>query len=311
MTRTTTSLKILGALALSLGLAGSAVAGDETEFTRFVSGEQQSTGELQIAKATYRHPQSDVEIILYGVVHIADKAYFDAVQKDLDSYQSVLWEGVAPGKKKVKPDESIKGIGEMQHLMGGALGLTFQKDGIDYKRDHFVHADMNMDQLMEASGGDVTKALPGAGMLGPLMKNLGPMLKKMGPLLKTLMKSNPQMQNNMKFQFAQQLSKASDAMGGETQRVIIEARNKVCMEVLERELPKHKTGKIAIFYGAAHMKDFHERLAKLGFKQADKTWMTAWAIGVERGESETVDTPKKPVKKDTPKTEPKSGKRWF
>ena len=43
--------------------------------------------------------------------------------------------------------------------------------------------------------------------------------------------------------------------------------------------------------GAAHMGDFHARLAKKGWTQKSHKWVTAWQIGGERkGEKDDDDT---------------------
>src|SRR5690606_38591184 len=117
---------MLAIFGLAIGLTVPSYGDDATAFTRFKDSADEGSGALQIAQASYRHPKKDVEIVLYGVVHIADKAYFEAVQKDLDNYTIVLWEGVKPGKKPMK-DNGPGGIGEMQQVLCDVLGLTFQK----------------------------------------------------------------------------------------------------------------------------------------------------------------------------------------
>jgi hypothetical protein len=306
-------MTVFSALALSLGLATPSFAGDETAFTRFKTGGKEGSGALQIAQATYRNPKTGVDIVLYGVVHIADKAYYKAVDKELGTYDAVLWEGVKPGKKKVKPDESMAGIGEMQKIMCELLDLTFQKDGINYKgRNNFVWADMNMDQLQEAFGDDAQKGL--GGMMSPgMMKQLGPLLKMGAPLIKFLLKSNPTMRSKMKLQFAQQLANAGNGgqmpgMGEKFQEVILIKRNEVVMKFLKKQLKITKKGSIAIFYGAAHMPDFHERLAKMGYTQVKKEWKDAWQVGA--GASSSDEKSPAPAPKSTPRPKT-SKKRWF
>src|SRR5262245_28238713 len=98
-----------------------AFAGDEdTSFIRF-SEKGAGKGSLDIATATYRSEKTKTEVVLYGVVHIADADYYKKVQKELNSYDVVLFEGVKPSENKV-PDESMKGLGEMQGMMGDLLG---------------------------------------------------------------------------------------------------------------------------------------------------------------------------------------------
>lgn len=305
--------QFFGVIAIMLGLSTFAAANDAVQFTRFVPGKTATSGQLQIAQATYRNPKTGVEIVLYGVVHIADKTYFQAIQKDLDAYDVVLWEGVKPGKNAPKTN-NMSGIGGMQKMMCDLLGLTFQKDGIDYKRDHFVWADMDMDQFQKSLGQGSEGGQPGMpGMFNnDMMKNMGPMMKMGAQFAKNLFKSNPAMREQMKFRFAQQLANAGvgdniPGMSPEMKRVILDERNAVVMKVLEQQLVKRQDGSIAIFYGAAHMPDFHERLAKLGFNQVSKSWKTAWNIGAPTEAQPTI-----PGETDeAPKAAPKSKRRWF
>lgn len=304
-------LLCIGAIgALLFGAAPSFAQDDITTFTRFREGANAGDAALEVAQARYVSDKTGVEVVLYGVVHIAEAEYYTAVQEDLSSYDVVLYEGVAPGKKKVEPDETMMNIGEMQKLMCDILGLQFQKDGIDYKAKNLVHADMNADQLREAAGGDMSKALPGGGMFGgDMMKNLGPMLKMGAQFFKTFAKNNPAMRDRMKMMMGKQLGSAGSGnmpgMDSEMMRVIIVERNKVAMQVFDRELAKRNKGTMAMFYGAAHMKDFHERLVKRGFRQVDKSWKSAWTMGEGVGEA----APERPKTQEPKASKPK--KQWF
>ncbi len=305
--RKTIAFTLIAAL-MFMASSTSLLAEDVTKFIRFTQGETPGTGALQIAYATYKSEKSNVTITLYGVVHIADMAYYNSVQSDLDKHDVVLYELVKPGKNsKIKPSKSVKGLGQMQKLMGELLGLSFQKDGINYKSKNFVHADMTFEELQKASGGDMSKILPGGGMFSPkMMESLGPMLKMAGGFLKKMMANNPSMRNNLKLRFAQQMTGATKQMSGEMQRVIVVERNKKAMTIFDRELAKLDGGSMAIFYGAAHNADFHKRLVARGFKQTSKTWKNAWNIGLPTGKTPKAERvapkPNKPTKK-APKVE--------
>lgn len=307
------ALRMVPALFLLAGSA--AVWADEaveTKFTRFTESDDADTGSrLETAYATYTSDKSDVKVILYGAIHIADKAYYKKVNDDLASYDVVLFEGVSPSKD-AKPDENMQTIGELQTTMGKALGLTFQKDGIDYKggvQRNFVHADMTQDELLKATDGDLSKALPGAGLFGD--PNMMKMLKPLMGMLKD-MKLPKSMRDPLKLQMAQQLANADmeSLPGGEgATKILIGERNKVALKVLDEQLEKRKSGTIAIFYGAAHMKDFHSRLVKKGWKQEKVAWNVAWQIGGKRPaaperERETP-APREPEKA------PAGQKRWL
>jgi hypothetical protein len=281
-------LFLLAGSAAVNGFIRVAGAGDsvETKFSRLTESEDEEVGtRLETAYATYTKAGSDVKVILYGAIHIADKAYYAKVNDDLASYDVVLFEGVSPSKD-AKPDENMETVGEMQTAMGKALGLTFQKDGIDYKggiQKNFVHADMTQDELLKATDGDLSKALPGGGLFNDpnMMKQLKPMfgmLKSMGKLPKAI-------RDPLKLQMAKQLADADmeNLPGGkDAVKILIGERNKVALKVLDEQLEKRTSGTIAIFYGAAHMKDFHTRLAKKGWTQSDVSWNIAWQIGGKR-----------------------------
>lgn len=296
-------IRSLSAIALLLALGAPAFAGPDS-YVRFEQQGQDAA--LQTAVAHFSHPDKQVEIVLYGVVHIADKAYYDAVQRDLDSYDVVLYEGVAPGK--TAPTEADKGLGEMQKAMGELLGLTFQKDGIDYTRKNLVHADMNMDQLKEAMGGKT---------INPMGQMISPeQLKQMGPMLKGLSqlgKASPGMQRMFKTMMAKQLGNANlnNALGAKATQVILIERNKVVMKVLKEQLKKTTKGRIAIFYGAAHNPDFEQRFAKMGWSRTSKRWMSAWTIGNGIQSDDEPAPTQSEEREESPAVKPKSGPRWF
>lgn len=301
---------LFSAFALALGTAP-AYAGDIESYVRFATGDGPQDAALQTAKATFRHPTLDLEITLYGVVHIADADYYAKVQRDLDSYDVVLYEGVAPGS--TEPTEEDKSLGDMQKIMGEMLGLTFQKDGIDYTRKNLVHADMNMDQLKEAMGGSSINPL-GQVMGEDQLKSMAPMMKMFGQVGKMLMQSNPRMQDQFKLMMGKQLATAdlSKAMPEKMSNAILIERNKVVMDVLEKQLTKTKQGTIAIFYGAAHNPDFEERLVALGYTKTSKSWMSAWQIGggVDDGAAPAPAQAPKTRERETVPASPE-GPRWF
>lgn len=296
--------RLIPVIALALGLAGAASANDS--YVRLEKGQSAKDAALQCAVAHFKAPGSDVEVILYGVVHIADADYYARVQQDLNSYSVVLFEGVAPGKEG--PTEEDKGLGELQGAMGEMLGLTFQKDGIDYTQKNLVHADMNMDQLKEAMGGGSINPL-GQLMGADQMKNMAPFMKMLATMGKAFMENNPAMRDQMKMQMAQQLSRADmgalqQGLGEKAAEAILYKRNAVVLEKLEQQLQTTKSGTVAIFYGAAHMPDLEAHLAEKGWTRSSKRWMSAWTIGA--GAPDAAEAGSAPA----PSTKAK-GPRWF
>jgi hypothetical protein len=303
------------ALALVLGLGSSASAQQTPEaesYVRFAPGARQDDGALQCAVATFRHPTRDQTVVLYGVVHIAEADYYARVQQDLDSYTTVLYEGVAPGSQE--PTEADKSLGDLQKVMGEMLGLTFQKDGIDYTRSNLVHADMNMDELKERLGGGTINPM-GQMLSEEQLKSMAPIFKLFAGFGKMMMKSNPELRDRTKAQFAQQMAgadmgKLGGQMGERMARVILIDRNEVAMKVLGQQLEQQDDGSIAIFYGAAHMPDLEQRLEAQGFTLTEKRWMSAWRMG--RGVDDGWTAPQGSPQGRHAEPVPADGeRRWF
>ena len=91
-----------------------------------------------------RYPGVTVDLI--GVVHIADKGYYDKLNKLFEQYDALLYELVAPeGARPIKGQnrQGTSALSGMQRMMKDMLDLQFQLDCIDYQKKNFVHADMS------------------------------------------------------------------------------------------------------------------------------------------------------------------------
>lgn len=244
------------------------------EYVRFVRGIGPQNADLQVAVETFE--KDGVTIDLYGVVHMADKAYYDSVQKDLDTYDAVLYEGVNQG---TTPNKETIGLHFVQKSIAKLLGLTFQKDGIDYTRENLVHADIDIETLEKNMNGK--KLSPFQDMFDPeTIARIEPLLDAFGGLVEALLGQNKQFQDDLKFMFASELAKTDieKVLPADMKKAIIDDRNQIVMDVLDEQLKTPKK-KFAIFYGAAHNPDFAKRLKAQGFKSKGKRWKTAWKIG--------------------------------
>jgi hypothetical protein len=271
-------MKKLAAIFLTvLGLAGYASAQGSQDYISLERGAGQNNGELRIAVTEVANVNSQT-IILYGVVHVADQAYYSQVQKDLATYDSVLYEGVKQG---ATPNKETKGLNSIQKLMGDVLGLTFQKDGINYvDQENFVHADIDIDTLQKKMKGESLNPLEKY-VRPETLRNLGPLLEMASGLIKVYMDSNPDLRANLQMQMAQNLTQTDieAALPPQMRQAIIIDRNQIVMDVLAEQLKDPTKKKIAIFYGAGHMPDLLTRLEAEGFKKTTTRWMTAWKIG--------------------------------
>ncbi|KAJ8749843.1 hypothetical protein K2173_013246 [Erythroxylum novogranatense] len=145
------------------------------DFMRFKRGSGNSGAELQTAVVSYRKrfPWSLLKpflrVDLVSTIHIADKEYFETLQKELDNYDCVLYEMVTsreslenrrnPSAAKKLKGSRTKGfsiIGFIQRQMARILMLDFQLDCLDYQADNWYHADLDYEtfQLLQLEKGE-------------------------------------------------------------------------------------------------------------------------------------------------------------
>lgn len=281
--------RFLLALVIIVGLALAAFAQDKKTSSKDFIRYEEGAG-LQIAVTDYVAPTTSQTVTLYGVVHIADAEYYKIVQTDLDKFDVVLYEGVKP---RVKVNKETKILNVIQHLTGDLLGLDFQLESIDYTRKNLVHADIDMEDLEERMKDQEVTPF-GQFLKGDNLDFLKPILKVAGPLLKEFMKSQPQIQNQLKDNLGKQLSEAdiSNQLSPQLYESIVVERNKIVLRIMKEQFAKTPEKKTySIFYGAAHMPDFEERLEKLGFKKTNKRWMTAWKVEILPAEHDDEEIP--------------------
>ena len=231
-----------------------------------------------------------VTVDLVGAVHVADAAYFAALNERFRAYEAVLYELVGrpePGKplgnRAVANDPRLGWIGTLQQKMKDALKLEGQLESIDYTAPNFVHADMDQEAFHKTQGekqetflGLWLKAM--AAQQSSTTASAGSDLASIITLLRILMQRDSA--DELKRLIGREFDQVEAVMsgleaGGGT--VIIGERNRVALEVLEREM---KTGKkrLAIFYGAGHFPDMQRRLEAMGFRRTGEEWLAAWSI---------------------------------
>jgi len=103
-----------------------------------------------------------------------------------------------------------------------------------------------------------------------------------GQLLAALFDSNRALA--LKRVFAEQFENSEGSMTaleGPNGSTLISGRNQVVLDILRKEIAAGKK-KIAIFYGAGHMPDFHMRLLdKFKLEPVNTRWLTAWNLEPE------------------------------
>lgn len=268
--------------------------GEKPEFIRV--RETPTATELQTAVVAYEKDGATLDLV--GAVHIADRKYYQELNRRFERYDALLYEGIGGGKPAAAaplaeaPAPAPEEVGEPAEAprkadLGGLhaayqagsdwLGLSYQMQEIDYTRGNFVHADVTLEEFAEL------QAERGETLAGFMFKvGLQPQKKGSGRqpssfrLLTSLVKGD---KNGVKREFVHSLGSGDDQIAGLAgENVIIGDRNAKCLEVLDREVAAGRR-KIGIFYGAAHFHDMEQRLLEAGWKKTGSEWLTAWDVG--------------------------------
>ena len=238
--------------------------------------------------------KSGQTVDLVGVVHVGEASYYRELNKDLATYQAVLYELVAPhsmkGKKRLIPQRNEKAdnpLSEMQLGLTRMLGLEFQLNEVDYSPANFVHADVSPEELLAS----MTRRKESfqsmfLSMMRESLKNSSDIDAAEGLRLEMSLTSmllrgpNKEDQRNLRRVMAnsfRQIEEMTEGMGGPDGSTLITVRNQYALKVMQRELAAGKR-RLAIFYGAGHMADIEKQLVKRGFRRQRVTFLKAWDL---------------------------------
>lgn len=226
---------------------------------------------------------ADLRVDLVGVIHIADKGYYEQVNRILRKYDVVLYELVAPEGTRAEPGQApAHPVSALQQSLTNMLGLAYQLDVIDYHRPNFVHADLSPEQFYQSmqERGESTWAMFLRAFGYEWARSLSRQKSTNdADLLRALFSKDRQLQ--LKRLFAQELSDDVEgqirALEGPQGSTLITGRNERVLAVLHDQIKKGaKT--IAILYGAGHMPHFHDRLTQIGFTVEKTRWLNAWDL---------------------------------
>jgi hypothetical protein len=260
------------------------VDAEETSYIRVIHNDEGvvQTLETSIIRMIPADGPEGPIVDLVGVVHVADRPYFEKLNEELANYDAVLYEYVAPANVRPEPKTEGSPVTTVQRLMKDTLELDFQLDRINYTQSNFVHADM--------SPADFAKSMKERGetflgLLFKVMHQSAMMQAKQQPGASDLALTFALFSKNraltLKRVMAEQFSDIdtfTGAINGENGSTLITARNDVALDVLAQQLKKKKT-KVAIFFGSGHIPDMEEKLVKnFGMKRESERWMVAWDL---------------------------------
>jgi hypothetical protein len=264
---------------------------DEPKFIRVRRDDKGKPLAMETSIVRYVSPdRPGVTVDLVGAIHIADKAYYDDLNKRFDTYEVVLYELVAPEGTKIpkegRPGNNANPIGALQNGMGAMLDLEHQLDRVDYSKANFVHADMSPEEFAKsmANRGEslvqMFLRLMGQGMVqqAAQQQKEGGGSTDLDIIFALFSRDRA---HKLKSLFADQFENMEAQMlmfDGPEGSTIITERNKKAFEVLAKQLKDGKKN-VAVFYGAGHLPDMEKRLAAdFGLKREGEKWLTAWSL---------------------------------
>jgi hypothetical protein len=288
-------MRFAPAVAVLVLAASAAAAGEPApEFLRLIRDDDGAPVSLDTAVVEYRRKDEAVEhgrplqVDLVAAVHVGGADYYQTLDRLFADYDAVLYELVAPPNARVpKAGRKPAGaIGTAQQGLKNALGLEFQLEQIDYGAENFVHADLSpkeFDAAMQKRGESWFS------MFTKLMRESMARAERpaaggevgVGELFGILFGSGVDRQVRLRRLMAEQFTDMevlTAAFGGEEGSTLITDRNAACIRVLHDEVDRGSR-RIAIFYGAAHMPDFDERLREeFDLQPAEPEWLEAWDL---------------------------------
>jgi len=186
---------------------------------------------------------------------------------------------------------AVSSDGGLQSELAGLLGMDFQLTAMSYAEPNFRASDMTMDELADAlevrslDASDLQGALDASSFPAQAMKVLARFIKLAdswtgGAISDVCTLALIEVLGNEKF-----TQDAMEQFGEGFGDVIIGERNQVVMDDL-KHLIENEPGvrSVAIFYGAAHMPDFVERLRdQLGYElSGEEKWFTAMSVDMSQ-----------------------------
>ncbi len=261
-------------------------------FLRLRRTEEGDVTALETAIVRYRKPGqpagTDLVVDLIGAIHIAEKDYYERINKRFDDYDVVLYELVAPDEKTVPQPgrRSASPVTAMQVGMKDLLGLDFQLDCIDYRKSNLVRADLTTREFsksMNDRGESFLQLFFRMMGQGIALQSKDPAGSNDARFFAAFFAKDraTQLKRVMAEEFERSLALPS-VLEGPDGSTIITVRNRRAVDELEEQLGLGKK-RVAIFYGAAHLPDLERQLhERFGLKSVETTWLVAWKIESEQ-----------------------------
>ena len=173
--------------------------------------------------------------------------------------------------KANRPDEKR----DLYKELADALGVTLQVRSINYDRRGWEPADLPMEELLDRlwKRGERSMTLE-------MLSNDSGFQQGAVRFLLSMVSNSPGFKKLVIRALGEGGRRSSDALGAVDTRIIIDERNDAVIDTLHTLLAeKSPPASVAIFYGAAHMRDFEDTLrADFGLEPDGVRWDSAMSV---------------------------------
>jgi hypothetical protein len=258
-----------------------------TEYLRINYDESNEPVALQSAIVSYRlsdKQRKAINVDLVGALHVADQSYYAELNRLFKRYDSVLYELIADEGTRVPSGGPQKPgtIASTQVAIKNALGLSFQLEEIDYSADNFVHADMSPEQVsasMSARNETLYQYFWKIFFFATREYARDPLGTRGLDLYSAFFAADQE--RALKIELAKELLNVdyvTQSLEGPDGSTLIGERNKQALKILGERIAAGDRH-IAIFYGAGHLSDLHQRMTnELNLQRAEFRWLDAWDL---------------------------------
>lgn len=256
------------------------------EFVRITYDDQENPKALETAIVRLADGERNgIQVDLVAAIHVAERSYYVELNRRFREYDAVLYELVAPPDARIpeKGRKSNHPVSLLQRGMKQVLDLEFQLDLIDYKAANMVHADMSPDEFSEAmkqrgeSFWTLFWRMLSYGM-AQQAKSADRMPSDWEIIAALFDRKRSHVLKRMLAEQMLDLDGMTAALEGEKGSALLAGRNAKALEIMEKTVAQGKR-RLAIFYGAAHMPDFYDRLTTRYKLRPTKTeWIEAWNL---------------------------------
>ncbi|HEY6565181.1 MAG TPA: hypothetical protein VIY86_11825 [Pirellulaceae bacterium] len=266
------------------------------EFTRLVRDFHDRSQTLEVAIVRYRPKKasSPIDFVdLIGAIHVADAPYYEELNRRFRNYDAVLYELVAPeGTRIPKGSSTTSSVSALQRVMKRMLGLHFQLEEIDYTRRNLIHADLSPEEFAESmrERGETWLGL----FLRIMTQSMARDSQKVfdtseKELFAALFAKDRELR--LKRLMAEQFADLESVLAmyeGANGSTLLSERNRRAVKVLGEQIERGQR-RLAIFYGAAHMRDMAARISEdYGLVPVRVEWLPAWDLRSREERSPTT-----------------------